>query len=61
MELREEIEVLEHQKHILDQDKNFKKALEGLKPEVDRQMDSLRNENLFLSKENSKMKQVRKL
>lgn len=58
MELREEIEVLEHQKQILDQDKNFKKALEGLKPEVDRQMDALRNENLYLSKENSKMKQV---
>jgi hypothetical protein len=59
MELREEIEVLLHEKEILDQEKNFKKALQGIKPEVDRKMDALRNENLFLSKENSKLKQVR--
>lgn len=58
MELREEVEVLLHEKEILDQDKNFKKALQGLKPDVDRKMDGLRNENLFLSKENSKFKQV---
>lgn len=59
MELREEIEVLLHQKEILNQDKNFKKALEGIKPEVERRMDALRNENLVLSKESSRIKQVK--
>jgi hypothetical protein len=59
MELREEIEVLTHQKEILDGEKNFKKALKGLKPEIEKKMEALQNENLFLSKENSRIKQVR--
>ena len=58
MSLREEIEVLEHQKSLLDQQKNFDLALEGIAPNVQQKLETLRNENLFLSKESSKMIQV---
>ena len=44
--------------HDLDQENNFKKAIKGVKPEVDKILDGLRTENLFLNKENSKFKQV---
>lgn len=56
--MREQIEILQHEKIILDQENNFKKAVQGVKPELNKLMDALRNENLYLSKENSKFRQV---